>query len=308
MAGKISLAWLLAAATCLSSCGGVGSGTSTYQDPPADAPAGLDYPDPNLFTEGEPIRPLVPRLSSGTSSNYWVEPELPPGLVLEGTTGIISGTPTEARAEGTYTVFAANLSGRSQFGVRITVHGSFTVGGVVLGLTGTGLVLTSYGENVAISSNGTFAFGRTYAAGSVFDIYVSTQPGGQTCTVSQGSGQVSNVDYGSAIVTCTSVSSIAERHRTELPYLACYAPPGTTPRGLVVNPATGISVPLGELVHDPDPRDPQPAGCEFQAVKVDDAGSLVYVLDAEARAARVYRRSRITVPLPGSLSTSSRAP
>lgn len=298
MAGKVSLAWLLAAGFCLSSCGD--DGTAPDESPPPGAPVGLDYPDPNMFVEGEPITPLVPRLYSGTSSNYWVYPELPPGLKLDGRTGVISGTPTEGRAQATYSVTADNPLGRSDFGVRITISGRFTVGGVVIGLTGTGLVLNNYGEDLPVNSTGKFTFTQVYPAGTGFIISVKTQPTGQSCAVIQGSGYISNVDYGETIVSCSNNAGKAQRvagswsdfaiaTRADIPVVTCFYPSSPeTISGHVVDPATGRVTLLGELIYDATPGDAQPPGCEPRLVKLDSTHRWAYVSDAKTRALRVY--------------------
>lgn len=232
MKGKISLAWLLAGAVCLSSCGGT---TSQYTPPPASAPDGLSYPDPNMFTQGVAITPLVPTVAKGSPTSYWVTPDLPPGLRLEGD-GKISGTPTAPKASGTYLVTAGNSTGTTSFGVRITVSGRFTIGGSVSGLTGTGLVLNNNGnDDLAIEANGPFQFARTLPAGGAYAVTVGAQPTGQTCGVAAGTGSLANDNYGRVVVTCSAANTLAETVRaighgkqtTAKLHLACFAtPPG----------------------------------------------------------------------------------
>ena len=74
---------------------------------------------------------------------------------------------------------------------------SFTIGGTVSGLTGSGLVLQNNAlDNLSISTNGTFAFATPVASGGNYAVTVLTQPASpsQTCTVSNGSGTVSDAD------------------------------------------------------------------------------------------------------------------
>src|SRR6516162_8185099 len=97
----VSLTLLVA----LTACGG-GGGSS----PPAPtAPSGLSYPLPGSPTVGTALTwaPTV----TGQVTSYSVDPALPPGLTLNTTTGIISGTPTAAAASASYNVTASNASG-----------------------------------------------------------------------------------------------------------------------------------------------------------------------------------------------------
>ncbi|RPH68183.1 MAG: hypothetical protein EHM78_19715, partial [Myxococcaceae bacterium] len=84
----------------------------------------------------------------------------------------------------------------------------YTIGGTVSGLTGTGLVLRNNGgDDLAISANGAFAFATSLTSGSAYSVTVRTQPSGQTCTVSGGSGTV-----GSSNITSVAVSCAANRY------------------------------------------------------------------------------------------------
>lgn len=78
------------------------------------------------------------------------------------------------------------------------------VGGTVVGLTGSGLVLTNGGtDDLSISMNGSFQFSTQVPSGSPFDIAVKMQPSaGGPCVVSGGSGVVGNADVSSILVNC----------------------------------------------------------------------------------------------------------
>ena len=69
---------------------------------------------------------------------------------------------------------------------------TYTVGGNVTGLTGSGLVLQNNGAgNLAIATDGAFTFASPVVAGSTYAVTVQTQPNGQTCSVTGGSGTAS---------------------------------------------------------------------------------------------------------------------
>jgi len=83
---------------------------------------------------------------------------------------------------------------------------SYSIGGTVTGLSGTGLVLQdSGGGNLPISGSGPFMFATKVAAGTPYAVSVLTQPTGpaQTCAVTNASGTVGMSDVTNVSVTCT---------------------------------------------------------------------------------------------------------
>ena len=52
---------------------------------------------------------------AGTVEHYAVTPVLPPGVVLDGTSGLITGTPHVARTLAPYTITASSLAGNTSF-------------------------------------------------------------------------------------------------------------------------------------------------------------------------------------------------
>src|SRR5262245_6977951 len=114
-------AGVLAAATViLSSCGGGGSGGSSPPPTPPAAPAGLMYSSPQSFVVAQAITALSPTVT-GTVTSYAVAPQLPAGLSLNTTTGVISGTPTAITPVGTYIVTGSNAGGSSTANISITI-------------------------------------------------------------------------------------------------------------------------------------------------------------------------------------------
>ena len=86
------------------------------------APTSLSYsPDAIDASVGVAINPLGPPSVSGTVINYAISPELPPGLAIDASTGVISGTPSAAAASAVYTVTASNAGGSTTAEVTIEV-------------------------------------------------------------------------------------------------------------------------------------------------------------------------------------------
>lgn len=69
---------------------------------------------------------------------------------------------------------------------------TYTIGGTVTGLTGTGLVLQDNGgNNLTVTGSGAFTFSNSVSSGSAYSVTVFTQPKGQSCKVTSGSGTAS---------------------------------------------------------------------------------------------------------------------
>jgi hypothetical protein len=81
----------------------------------------------------------------------------------------------------------------------------YSVGGEVTGLSGTGLVLqNNAGDDLAIAAAGSFKFATELGTEDAYEVTVKTQPSSpsQTCTVSDGTGDVGNEDVSSVKVAC----------------------------------------------------------------------------------------------------------
>jgi Putative Ig domain len=74
-------------------------------------------PFPAVIGESMALTPAV----SGTIGHYTVSPPWPPGLSLDGQSGVISGTPTQARGSATYLVNASGAGVRASFPLVLSV-------------------------------------------------------------------------------------------------------------------------------------------------------------------------------------------
>jgi large repetitive protein len=104
-------------------------------------------------------------------------------------------------ANGSGTVGAADVTN-----VAVTcATGTFVIGGTISGLAGSGLVLRNNGgDDLSINGNGTFQFASALASGGTYNVTVKTHPTSpqQSCTVSNGSGTVSNASVMNIAVAC----------------------------------------------------------------------------------------------------------
>ena len=87
---------------------------------------------------------------------------------------------------------------------------TYTVGGTVSGLAGSGLVLQDNGgNNLAVSANGSFTFTAALASGTTYGVTVLSQPTNpsQTCSVTGGSGTVTNATINTVAVKCLTTTN-----------------------------------------------------------------------------------------------------
>ena len=117
---------------------------------------------------------------------------------------------------GTYSWDTVNTHHTDMWGDGILVSGNvptptvyYTVGGTVSGLTGTGLVLQNNGSDSTppINANGSFTFATSTGGGTLYNVTVLTQPSGQRCTVTNGSG-TANANVIDVAVNCVNIYSI----------------------------------------------------------------------------------------------------
>ena len=83
------------------------------------------------------------------------------------------------------------------------VTGTTSVGGTISGLTGTVVLQDNGGDNLTLTANGTFTFATALSSGQAYNATVATNPIGQTCTVTNGTGTVASTNITNITVTCT---------------------------------------------------------------------------------------------------------
>ena len=119
----------------------------------------------------------------------------------------VSNQPTGPSQTCTVTNGSGTISAADVTNVQVDcVTSTFTIGGTVSGLGGTGLMLQNNGgDDLGVSADGAFTFTTPLADGSAYDVAVLTQPTGlsQTCTVANASGTLMGADVTNIAVTCT---------------------------------------------------------------------------------------------------------
>jgi hypothetical protein len=130
-----------------------------------------------------------------SGSTYSVTVATPPGNPVQ-TCSVSGGDGTVAG--GNVTSVIVNCS-----------TGTYTVGGTVSGLIGTGLTLTNNGAmSLSLNANGSFAFFPPLATGTAYKVAVSGQPSNpaQSCSVANDSGTVGTANITNVAVTCTTAT------------------------------------------------------------------------------------------------------
>ena len=87
---------------------------------------------------------------------------------------------------------------------------TYTVGGAVSGLAGSGLVLRDNGgDDLPVSADGAFAFATELAGGAAYSVTVFTQPSSpaQHCTVTTGSGTIASANVTTVAIACTTTTT-----------------------------------------------------------------------------------------------------
>lgn len=79
---------------------------------------------------------------------------------------------------------------------------SFTVGGTVTGLSGTVVLQNNLADDNSIAADGTFTFVTALDDAAAYSVTVLTQPSGQICTVSTGSGTIASANVTDVAVAC----------------------------------------------------------------------------------------------------------
>ncbi|MCX6716637.1 MAG: Ig-like domain-containing protein [Candidatus Taylorbacteria bacterium] len=103
-----------------------------------------------------------------------------------------------------HAVVRDNAGNYSTSTITVTVDNAlYSIGGTVSNLSGTLTLQNNLGDNLSLSSNGSFTFASSIASGNTYSVTVLNQPTDQTCTVSNGTGSVSGQNITDVSISCT---------------------------------------------------------------------------------------------------------
>jgi 6-phosphogluconolactonase (cycloisomerase 2 family) len=118
--------------------------------------------------------------------------------------------PTNPAQTCTLTNASGTLAAANVTNVAVTcTTNTFTVGGTVSGLAGTGLALTSTGAGtVTVNANGNFTLPTSLTPGTAYNVSVTTQPSApaQTCVVTNATGTIGSANVTNITVSCATTT------------------------------------------------------------------------------------------------------
>lgn len=149
-------------------------------------------------------------ISTSTSDRLQIDPGYTSGAAISGTSTWASATfASLGLIEGTYVVTWG--SGENVDSLTLNIGDpqavTYTIGGTVTGLAGTLTLQNNDTDDLTVNSDGAFTFATALEDGGAYRVEVSSQPAGQTCTVSNGIG-TATADVSNVAVAC--VSDISE--------------------------------------------------------------------------------------------------
>ena len=190
----------------ISACGGGGSSGSA--PPPATSYTvggmltGLSSGSLVLLDNG------ADALTVSSSGAFTFKTSLSSGAAYAVTIGTQPNGASCTISMGTGTIATANVTNVS-IACTATAPTTYTIGGVVAGL-GSGLSLTlldNGGDAFTATANGAFAFKTPLANAASYDVTIGSQPPGETCTISNGSGSISSANVTSIAIACAATTS-----------------------------------------------------------------------------------------------------
>lgn len=158
------------------------------------APSDLSYKwDTLTYTVNTQIATNFATTTGGTPSAYSISPALPSGLSLSATTGAITGTPTSADVQDTYTVTASNSGGSTSASLTITINADDS--GRIFSAGCTMTTKRGYHISILLNTGKVLLAGGYDHAGTLLQSAELFDPSTGTCTAT-GSMNVGRGDSG----------------------------------------------------------------------------------------------------------------
>ncbi|WP_051235760.1 IPTL-CTERM sorting domain-containing protein [Ottowia thiooxydans] len=104
-----------------------------------------------------------------------------------------------------------NIPGDNVTNVLVTCRSIYTVSGTLTGLAANASVMlqNNAGDNLTMNADGGFIFSEPLLDGASYVVTVGTQPQGQRCEVTRGTGSINAANVTNVLVTCASTAVVA---------------------------------------------------------------------------------------------------
>lgn len=188
-------------------------------------------PPENISSPGTGTDALVTTSVTTTKNNTLIW-----GSALGSVSGFWAGlgtaTTTSLTKYGTYSIIGEtkNQEETDEVDMKFTISGGYDGGGAdalragimvfqrpdtyyvtgsVSGLSGTLVLQNNGGDDLSITSNGSFKFNPLYDSGSAYNVTALSQPVGKNCVITGGSGTIDNNDASVSIMCYSTSKSIS---------------------------------------------------------------------------------------------------
>jgi hypothetical protein len=185
--------WAAAAVTAAMLVGCGGGGTTTVGGTVTGLPAGMSV---SLQNEGRHT------LVVGANGSFTFDEEFVEGerydvtIAVQPAAGLCTVSNGRGRIDGDLTPVTD---------IAVVCTAAYSIGGTVSGLAeedDSVTLLNNDGDSLVVSNNGFFVFPSLLTAGAAYEVTVSEQPSGKTCSVSRGTGTVPDGNVSNVAVSC----------------------------------------------------------------------------------------------------------
>ena len=124
--------------------------------------------------------------------------------IVDGNFATTVSNPVNTSQAGNYTITynAVDNAGNNATQVTRLVKVQATIGGTVIGLTGSNTVTISDGTQSLVLSNGAYTFSQSLDSGSPYAVNIITEPADQTCVLSNKSGAITTSNISNIDISC----------------------------------------------------------------------------------------------------------
>ena len=139
-------------------------------------------------------------LSVSANGPFTFATALPSGAAYAVTVKTNPSGQTCSVTNGSGTIGSANVT---NVAVTCAATPTYSVGGSVSGLAGSVVLQDNGADNLSVSANGPFTFATALPSGAAYAVTVKTNPSGQTCSVTNGSGTIGSANITGVAVACS---------------------------------------------------------------------------------------------------------